>query len=185
MSLFARLRTAFSVGDLTDPLGRSLLMEQFRVLRKQVPVLYTVLLVDSISVGLVLPSTVSPWLRFALPAALLAICLLRLVQWIRLKGIDFTPEEAYRGLVRTRLVAVVLNAGFVFWILALFRAVEPSLRACRVARVHGMYRHGVLPRQLPAGVPADDDHRRCTDRDGARANIADDDVIAAGARATK
>ncbi|MFB6463890.1 EAL domain-containing protein [Bradyrhizobium tunisiense] len=129
MGIFARFRTAFSVGDLTDPLGRSLLVEQFRVLRQQVPVLYAVLLVDSISVGLVLPSTVSPWLRFALPAALLAICLVRLVQWIRLRRSDFTPEEAYRELVRTRLVAVVLNAGFVFWILALFGVVEPSLRA--------------------------------------------------------
>lgn len=129
MGIFVRLRTAFSVGDTTHPLGRSLLVEQFRVLRKQVPVLYAVLLVDSISVGLVLPSTVSPWLRFALPAALLAICLLRLVQWIRLKRIEFTPEDAYCELARTRLVAVVLNAGFVFWILALFAVVEPNLRA--------------------------------------------------------
>lgn len=57
MGIFARFGTAFSVGDLTDPLGRSLLVEQFRVLRQQVPVLYAVLLVDSISVRLVLPST--------------------------------------------------------------------------------------------------------------------------------
>lgn len=129
MGIFARFRTAFSVGDLTDPLGRSLLVEQFRVLRQQVPVLYAVLLVDSISVGLVLPSTVSPWLRLALPAALLAICLARLVQWISLRRSDFTAEEAHSELTRARLVAVVLNAGFVFWILALFGVVEPSLRA--------------------------------------------------------
>jgi diguanylate cyclase (GGDEF)-like protein/PAS domain S-box-containing protein len=129
MGIFARTRDAFSVGDIVDPLGRSLLVEQFRVLRKQVPVLYAVLLVDSISVGVVLPPTVSIWLRFALPAALLAICLIRLLQWIRLKSVDFSPEEAYRELARTRLFAAVLNAGFVFWILALFGAVEPALRA--------------------------------------------------------
>ena len=58
------------------------------MLRKQVPVLYTVLLVDTISVGLVLPSTVSPWLRFALPAALLTACVIRMMQWIRMKDTD-------------------------------------------------------------------------------------------------
>jgi hypothetical protein len=45
MDLFARLRAAFAVGDTTDPLGRSLVVEQFRILRKQVPVLYAVLLI--------------------------------------------------------------------------------------------------------------------------------------------
>ncbi|SFQ28313.1 PAS domain S-box-containing protein/diguanylate cyclase (GGDEF) domain-containing protein [Bradyrhizobium sp. Ghvi] len=129
MGLLSRTLGAFSIGSTTDPLGRSLLVEQFRVLRKQVPVLYAVLLIDSISVGLVLPSTVSPWLRFALPAALLAVCLVRLIQWLRLSCAEFTPEEAFRQLARTRLVAVVLNAGFVLWILALFAVVEPELRA--------------------------------------------------------
>ncbi|MCK1452991.1 EAL domain-containing protein [Bradyrhizobium sp. 35] len=129
MGLFARLRAAFAVGDITGPLGRSLVVEQFRILRKQVPVLYAVLLVDSISVALVLPLTVSAWLRFGLPTALLALCLLRLAQWLRLKAVDVTPEQAHRELRRTRAVAVVLNAGFVLWILALFATVDPDLRA--------------------------------------------------------
>ncbi|OSI31004.1 bifunctional diguanylate cyclase/phosphodiesterase [Bradyrhizobium canariense] len=129
MGLFARFRAAFALGDITDPLGRALVVEQFRILRKQVPVLYAVLLVDSISVALVLPLTVSAWLRFGLPTALLALCLLRLVQWLRLKAVDVSPEQAHRELRRTRVVAVVLNAGFVLWILALFATVDPDLRA--------------------------------------------------------
>jgi predicted signal transduction protein with EAL and GGDEF domain len=129
MGYFGRLGAAFAVGDTTDPLGRSLVVEQFRMLRKQVPVLYAGLLIDSISVALVLPQTVSAWLRFGLPAALLALCLLRLAQWISLKAVDVTPEQAERELRRTRFVAVVLNAGFAFWILALFAIVDPGLRA--------------------------------------------------------
>lgn len=129
MGFFARLRDAFSVGDAADPLGRSLLIEQFRVLRKQVPVLYAVLLVNSISVGLVLPNAVSAWLRFTLPAALLMACLFRLAQWLRLKKADFTAEEAYRELARVRLATVLISSGFVIWILALFMAVDPGLRA--------------------------------------------------------
>ncbi|MDD1529516.1 bifunctional diguanylate cyclase/phosphodiesterase [Bradyrhizobium sp. WBOS7] len=128
MGFFARLRDAFAIGDTTDPLGRSLLVEQFRVLRKQVPVLYAALLVNSISVGLLLPNTVSAWLRFALPAALLVACLFRLVQWLRLKKEDFTAEEAYRELVRVRLATVVISSSFVIWILALFMVVDPGLR---------------------------------------------------------
>jgi diguanylate cyclase (GGDEF)-like protein/PAS domain S-box-containing protein len=129
MGVLTRTREAFSVGDTADPLGRSLLVEQLRMVRQQVPVLYAVLLVDSISVGLVLPSTVSGWLRFTLPACLLAVCLLRLIQWLRMRGAEFTPDDAHHHLTRTRRVAVVLNAGFVVWILALFGTVEPNLRA--------------------------------------------------------
>ena len=129
MGLFARVRAAFAVGDTTDALGRSLLIKQFRILQKQVPVLYAVLLVDSISVGLVLPPTVSSWLRFGVPSALLALCVLRLAQWISLKAGDVSPEQAHDELKRTRSVAAVLNAGFVFWILALFATIDPGLRA--------------------------------------------------------
>ncbi|MFB6421310.1 MULTISPECIES: EAL domain-containing protein [Bradyrhizobium] len=128
MGFFARFRDAFAIGDTTDPLGRSLLVEQFRVLREQVPVLYAALLVNSVSVGLLLPNTVSAWLRFALPGALLAACLFRLAQWLRLKKADFTAEEAYRELARVRLATVALSGSFVIWILALFVVVDPGLR---------------------------------------------------------
>jgi len=129
MNMLKRLRDAFSVGGTDDPLGCSLLVEQFRMLRRQIPVLYTVLLVDTISVGLVLPSTVSPWLRFALPGALLVACVIRMLQWILMKSADLTPAEARRQLVKVRTIAVGLNLGFVLWILALFGAVEPGFRA--------------------------------------------------------
>ncbi|WP_314960637.1 hypothetical protein ACFKHW_28160 [Bradyrhizobium lupini] len=59
MGVLTRTRQAFSLGDATDRLGRSPLVEQFRMLRKQIPVLYAVLLVDSISIGLILPNTVN------------------------------------------------------------------------------------------------------------------------------
>lgn len=99
------------------------------MLRKQVPILYAVLVVDSISVGAVLPSAVPPFLRFAVPGVLLAICIVRMVRWIRLRDTEITPEEAREHLVKTRIVAVVLNAGFVLWILALFSSVDTTLRA--------------------------------------------------------
>ncbi|MDH2356438.1 hypothetical protein QCM80_38160 [Bradyrhizobium sp. SSUT112] len=67
MGVLTRTRQTFPLGDATDPLGRSLLVEQFRMVRKQIPVLYAVLLLYSISIGPILPGTVSAWLGVALP----------------------------------------------------------------------------------------------------------------------
>ncbi|MCK1288962.1 EAL domain-containing protein [Bradyrhizobium sp. 44] len=119
----------FSVGRLTTAVDRALLVEQFKVLRKQVPVLYAVLLLDSFSVAWVLPENCSLWLRFALPAFLMAICIVRMAQWVRMRAREVSPEEAFRSLSRMRIFAAVLTGGYVCWILALMETVEPALRA--------------------------------------------------------
>ena len=103
MDLITRTRSLFAVGECTTPRGRALVCEQFRILTNQVPVLYAVLLLDSISVGFVLPSSVNGWLRFALPGALLTVSVIRMIQWIRMRGVELTPEEAYRFLARMRI----------------------------------------------------------------------------------
>ncbi|WP_409190935.1 EAL domain-containing protein [Bradyrhizobium sp. RDM4] len=125
----SKIWNLFSVGRLTTPVDRALLVEQFKVLRKQVPVLYAVLLLDSFSVAWVLPRECSPWLRFALPAVLVAVCMVRMVQWLRMRACEVTPEEAFSNLSRMRIFAAVLTSGFVCWILALMETVEPALRA--------------------------------------------------------
>ena len=119
----------FGIGETETPLGRALLSEQFRILTSQVPVLYSVLLLDSISVGFVLPSSLSFWLRFGLPGALLAVSVLRMLQWVRMRGYKPSPEEVWRSLFRARTLTALLNLGFAFWTLALFDAIEPQLRA--------------------------------------------------------
>ncbi len=47
----------FAVGDAATSLDRALLREQFRVLTAQIPLLYAVLVLDSVSVAVVLPSS--------------------------------------------------------------------------------------------------------------------------------
>ncbi|MBR0754524.1 EAL domain-containing protein [Bradyrhizobium jicamae] len=129
MTIATKLRNLFGVGECHTPLGRALVVEQFRILTNQVPVLYAVLLLDSISVCIVLPPTVNPWLRFGLPGALLTVSVIRMIQWIRLRGAVYTPEQAYRNLARMRLLSTALPAGFIIWTLALLEVVEPALRA--------------------------------------------------------
>src|SRR2546430_994681 len=129
MNLVGRARSLFAVGECTTPIGRSLVSEQFRILTNQIPILYAVLLVDSTSVALVLPDTVNGWLRFGVPGVLLTVSVLRMIQWIRLRGVEFSPEQSFRFLSLMRIPTGALNFGFLFWILALFETVDPALRA--------------------------------------------------------
>jgi diguanylate cyclase (GGDEF)-like protein/PAS domain S-box-containing protein len=129
MNWISRARSVFAVGECTTPIGRALVTEQFRVLTNQIPILYAVLLVDSISVAFVLPNTVNGWLRFAVPGALLTISVIRMIQWIRMRGVELSPEQAFRYLSIMRFLTGTLNLGFLFWVLALFETVDAPLRA--------------------------------------------------------
>lgn len=129
MDLMTRTRSLFAVGECTTPHGRALVCEQFRILTNQVPILYAVLLLDSVSVGFVLPSSVNGWLRFALPGALLTVSVARMIQWIRMRGVELSPDDAYRFLARMRILSAALPAGFLIWTLALIEVVDPALRA--------------------------------------------------------
>lgn len=129
MKLITRARSLLAVGECATPHGRALVSEQFRILTNQVPILYAVILLDAISVGFVLPSSVDGWLRFALPGVLLTVSVIRMIQWIRMRGIELTPEQAYRFLARMRILSAAVPAGFLIWTLMLIEAVDPALRA--------------------------------------------------------
>src|SRR4029450_1229915 len=105
VALITRTRNLFALGECTTAQGRALVREQFRILTNQVPILYAVLLLDSISVGFVLPSSVNGWLRFALPGALLTVSVIRMIQWIRMRGVELSPEGAYRVLAGLRVLS--------------------------------------------------------------------------------
>jgi len=57
MTLLQAIRRWFWLGDARTPAGRALLGEQFRILTSQVPVLYGVLIIDSLSIAYVLPAS--------------------------------------------------------------------------------------------------------------------------------
>ncbi len=117
------------LGSTGTPAGRALLIEQFRILTSQIPVLYGVLIVDSISIAYVLPPTLPGWFRFGVPGALMLISVIRMIYWIKLRHVVPTAEEALRHLGKTRILASMLNAAFSVWTLTLFENVDPELRA--------------------------------------------------------
>jgi diguanylate cyclase (GGDEF)-like protein/PAS domain S-box-containing protein len=129
MKWLGNIRRWFRLGNANRPASRALLLEQFRILTSQIPVLYCVIIVDSISIAYVPPSSVAWLLRFGVPGVLLPLCAIRLVHWARLRKLVPTPEQALNYLSRMRFVAATVNAGFSAWALVLLATVDLTSRA--------------------------------------------------------
>jgi PAS domain S-box-containing protein len=122
------IRDWFAIAEAAAPLDRALLREQFRVLTNQVPILYGILVLDSISVAVLLPSN-SDWrLRFAFPCALTIASVYRMLHWLTLRRRIPTAEQARVQLSRSRILTTVVSVGFSIWAVALFRMVDAELR---------------------------------------------------------
>ena len=122
MKRLGGIRYWFRLGNANRPASRALLLEQFRILTSQIPVLYCVTIVDSFSIAYVLPPSLAWSLKFGLPGVLAFVCAVRLVYWARLRTLVPTPEQALSYLSKMRLVAAAVNAGFSIWALALFES---------------------------------------------------------------
>ena len=103
MNILSYVRDWLRVGDTQTPAGRALLIEQYRILTSQIPVLHCLLIVDSVSIPMVLPDSLPWWFRFGVPGVLLTVSAIRLAFWIRLGQIVATAEQALRQLTRCLL----------------------------------------------------------------------------------
>ena len=129
MNIRRHFRRWFYIGSARTPAGGALLIEQFRILTSQIPVLYGVLIVESVSISYVLPPSLPAWFRFGVTGALLLISVIRMIYWIKLRRVVPTAEQALRHLFKTRILASSLNAVFAVWTLVLFDNVEAEQRA--------------------------------------------------------
>jgi diguanylate cyclase (GGDEF)-like protein/PAS domain S-box-containing protein len=122
------VRRWFYLGDANTPAASALLIEQFRILTTQIPILYGVLIINSITISYVLPPSLPWWFRFGVTGGLLLASSSRINYWVKLRGITPTAEQALAHLLKTRILASALNAGFSLWALALFNYVDPHTR---------------------------------------------------------
>jgi diguanylate cyclase (GGDEF)-like protein/PAS domain S-box-containing protein len=129
MKWLGNIRRWFRLGDANRLASRALLLEQFRILTSQIPVLYGVIIVDSLSIAYVPPSSLAWVLRFGVPGVLLPVCAIRLLHWAKLRKLVPAPEQALNYLARMRFVAATVNAGFSAWALVLFENVDLGSRA--------------------------------------------------------
>lgn len=95
---------------------------QLRELRRQVPLLYTLLTMNAFAVASTHYPFAPEYLTIGIPAALTLLCLVRIATWLQATDIiDVTPEYAVARLRRTTVHAGILGAAYIAWSLALDR----------------------------------------------------------------
>jgi diguanylate cyclase (GGDEF)-like protein len=95
-------------------------VEQFLRLRRQLPPMYLILTMNAATLAYTHTGYAPRWLAVWLPAALIAMCLLRLAQWLRpIDESRVTERFALRQLKQIEVMAAVFSAGFVAWALVL------------------------------------------------------------------
>lgn len=117
MGLPARWRTLISV-PRDNP---KLLQAQYRVLSRQIPLMYFILLVNSWVLAWTHGDTAPVWLTLWIPMLFTVLCVWRTWIW-RQRYVRPLPSSAliYRALMRTSRLNGFISAGFSFWALALF-----------------------------------------------------------------
>ena len=118
----------FELRDARTAISRALLVAQFKVLRKQVPILYAVIVAESISIAYVLPASLPPLLRFGPPSAFLVLSVVRIASWLTHDATEPSVAEARRELARARPVSIAFSIVFAAWVLALFEGIDPDAR---------------------------------------------------------
>jgi diguanylate cyclase (GGDEF)-like protein len=97
-----------------------LLKAQLAVFSRQIPLLYSTLLVNFVAVAATHYPVTPAWLSVYVPAVLCAICIGRVLMWWRTRVEEFNEEAAYRRVRSVVVLAVVLGTCFVAWSFALF-----------------------------------------------------------------
>lgn len=114
MSAIKRLVQFFAVPD--DP---ALVQAQAEAFRRQVPLMYGMLLVNSLVLAGTHP-TAPDMLRIYIPGLLALACAVRIAMWWRSRGDGITEAKARRLLGSTVWVAGILGICFSIWALSLY-----------------------------------------------------------------
>ncbi|MGO9358111.1 MAG: putative bifunctional diguanylate cyclase/phosphodiesterase [Xanthobacteraceae bacterium] len=103
--------------DLKNP---NLVRAQVASYTKQVPLLYFVLCVNTVSVAFTHYGSAPTALTVAVPLCLVLLCVARFVTWVRLRGVTVTDEMAAARLKSAVIMGGVVGAVFLCWSLALY-----------------------------------------------------------------
>jgi diguanylate cyclase (GGDEF)-like protein len=93
---------------------------QFIAFSTQLPVLYAILLINSVALALTHLAVAPTSLTITVPAILCLVCIARVMFWTRSAGAEVTGEEAIRRLHATVPLVGVLGIAFTAWSLSLY-----------------------------------------------------------------
>ncbi|MBL8588863.1 MAG: EAL domain-containing protein [Methylobacteriaceae bacterium] len=115
------LRRVLSTLLRTSHDSPELLRARHAALQTQVPLLYLILVVNTLLLAAAHWQTASAWLTAAFPLALTIVCVRRGLMWVRSRACAETPEAMGARLRQTALLGGALGVLFVAWALALYR----------------------------------------------------------------
>jgi len=119
MSAIARLVQFFAV-----PADPDLVQAQARAFSRQVPLMYGILLVNSLVLAATHPQA-PDLLKIYIPGLLTAICAARIILWWRSRDTLMSDAKARRLLGSTVRISGILGIGFSSWALSLYSYGDP------------------------------------------------------------
>lgn len=116
MSVFRRLgRSIFDAQGTAE-----LSLAQWHTLRRQVPLMYAMLLVNTVTLAGTHFSAAPPLLTLLVPAILSALCMLRILRWRKGRGSEVTLARARREIRAMTVLGPVIAIAFSSWGLSLY-----------------------------------------------------------------
>lgn len=97
-----------------------LLKAQFFALSRQLPLMYFILVVNTLALAATLYASAPRWLVVYCPLGMTLVCGGRAILWWRTRGLEYSTEHMFRALQRTNRLAGFIALGFALWSLALF-----------------------------------------------------------------
>lgn len=94
-------------------------VRQLAELQKQIPTLYGLLSINACALAITHYPLAPGFLTLGLPGVLVALCILRAVQWWQMRPEEIDEERAARQLRRTTALTTVFSIAFVSWAMVL------------------------------------------------------------------
>lgn len=124
MSVLKQATQFFTVPD--DP---DLVQAQARALSRQIPLMYAMLLANTLALAATHSAVSPPLLSIFIPAALAVICLIRVIFWWRTRHRQLEPQQARKALRGMIWLSAILAMGFTTWALSLYQYGNPYQQA--------------------------------------------------------
>ncbi|SAK88925.1 diguanylate cyclase/phosphodiesterase with PAS/PAC sensor(s) [Caballeronia pedi] len=124
-------RTRFDVGSPFSRRASDLARSQFDAFSRQLPLLYLILVINSVAVAVTHVDSAPAWLAIYVPLAMCSACVIRLLVWLgRRKDLAARTDAELAARLKTMMrLLVVLGVSFTTWGLMLYPYGDPYEQA--------------------------------------------------------
>lgn len=111
-----------------DTKNKELVKAQFDLFSTQVPLMYTVLLINTWALAISFYGQAPDWLSVYIPMAITIVCGVRILGWLRSRKVVSSFESAQKMLVRTNVLSGAFTIVLTAWSLMLFPYGDSSMQ---------------------------------------------------------